>query len=179
MADIIAMTVFDIQNVYLPFFAGFMFCKFIRTETYQRLKKWIFLVCPLVFAGALVAYIFVFNSNTLIANVPHLRFLLKHELTGVIAIAFSILFFEVFNFTNKYEKLSQVLRYTDKYIFAFYFMHSFVILSATGLMMSISPYLAINIILIFNMSVISCVIFQQISDWTQKKIFRKREKVAK
>ena len=179
VADIIAMTIFDIQIVYAPFFVGFMFCKFIRTEAYQGLKKWIFLVCPLVFAGTLVAYIFVFNSDTLIANVPHLRFLLKHELTGVIAVAFSILFFEAFNFTNKYEKLSQVLRYTDKYIFAFYFMHSFVILSATGLMMSISPYLAINIILIFNMSVISCVIFQQISDWTQKKIFRKREKVAK
>ncbi len=179
VADIVAMTVFDIQNVYLPFFAGFMFCKLTKTEMYQKFKKWVFIVCPLIFIGTLIAYIFVFNSNAMIANTPHLRFLLKHVLTGLIAIAFSILFFELFNFTNKFEKLSNVLRYTDKYIFAFYFMHSFVILSAAGLMMSISQYLAINIILIFNMSVISCVIFQHISDWTQKKIFRKREKVAK
>ena len=170
IADVALMMLFDIQIIFAPFFAGFMFFKLTQSKSYENLKKWILILSGFVIVGASVAYFFVFNSTFLAEKVAWLRYFLKESLTGLIAISFSILFFEAFNFTNKFIKLSSLLGYTDKYIFSFYFMHSFVILSGAGFMLTISQYIAINVILILNISIISCVIFQKIIDLTINKL---------
>ena len=173
------MTMFEIQIVFLPFFVGFLFFKFTQSQNYQKSKKWLLLVCSLVFASAGISYALVYNSTYLATNLPHLRYLIKEVMAGLLAISFSVMFYEAFAFTNKsaeplpntsYFTFCQILKYTDKYIFPFFFMHSFVIISGAGFMLHISPYTAINVILILNMAIISTVIFQTFADILTKKL---------
>ena len=177
--DIFTMTMFEIQIVFLPFFVGFMFYKFTQSHNYQKSKKWILLVCALMFAGAGLVYAIVYNSTYLATNLPHTRYLIKEVMAGLLAISFSVMFYEAFAFTNKsgeplpntaYFTFCKILKYTDKYIFPFFFMHSFVIISGVGFMLHISPYVAINIILILNMAIIATVIFQMFIDFFTKKL---------
>lgn len=162
--DFLAILFIEFPIFFTPFFLGFMFYKFVNSQIYQRIKYWIITLCLLVFGISVYLYIITFNSEYLLTTLPALRTLALGIFPGIFAVCFSVVFYESFIFTNKYERLANLLKYTDKYIFPFYFMHSFVIFSANCLMIYITPYLAINIILILIISIVSTILFQLLID---------------
>lgn len=178
VVEIVLMTFLNVQMVFLPFYAGFVFYKILNTAWYQKNKIWLLIVCVAIFVGAGMVHYFAYNSAYMINKLPYLRSLLNEASTGLLGISFSVLFIETFSFANKFDRLSKPLGYTDKYIFALYFMHSFMIIALTlnGGIPVISGYLAVNIILIMISTLVSTIIFQKVADviikhlpWMKKK----------
>ena len=96
------------------------------------------------------------------------------------AVCFSIAFLFLFKFLNKYDSF-KFLKFTDKYAFQIYFYHHIFIVGTLS-MLSLTPYVSVNIILMLLATLVCAVVMEFVSGklikFINKLIFKKKKQIS-
>lgn len=157
--EIIISCFIDLQITLLPFFLGYLFGK--KQEKLTTSKNKINFAILNIILFLLFQILYFITRNILITNnqlLAGLQICLINISSAMLGVTFAIAFLILFEFLNKFENI-KILKFTDKYAFNIYFYHHIFLVGTLSLLF-ITPYIALNILLVVLSTVFSVVVME-------------------